>query len=207
MYEFADHFAMATIIQQESQSSDPMWSIFAGVAVSFLSAVLVYSARQIWEKKKLHRALLTEVEEMEGIEICANQMERIDSPPTRQLSADDVPAEDAISTTVYQNTASRIGLLGGRWRGDELKGVVRFYSKALRYKSIIRSVNELGRITPEEESEKDNGEETIPVSDNDQEDLYNKIGKLSDVRDEIIRSESFAVEYPEELELGSSRKN
>lgn len=190
---------VSTTILQQAQSSSPMLSLFVGVAVSFLSAILVYSARQIWEKKKLHRALLTEVKEMDGIEICADQMERISPPPARQLSADDVPAENSIPTTVYSSTASRIGLLGGRFGGNELKGVVKFYSKVLRYKSIIREIGSQGRIVEANNAGGDNGGNTMPISDSDQEDLYNKIGKLSSVRNKIIRSESFDVAYPEEL--------
>ena len=135
-------------------------------------------------------ALLTEVEEMEGLQSCADQMGRVDAPPTRQLSADDVPAENSIPTTIYNTTASQIGLLGGIGNRNQLKGVVKFYSKVMRYKSIIRKIGD---------SEHD--EDGIsPVSDSDQEDLYNKIGALSRVRNKIIQSESFNVEYPEELE-------
>ncbi|AGB39349.1 hypothetical protein [Natronococcus occultus] len=198
MNGFGEYFAVS-LFQQEVELSSPILSLFVGVGVSFLSAILVYSARQVWEKKKLHRALLTEVEAMEGIEICADQMERIDSPPARQLSADDVPAEDSIPTTVYSTTASRIGLLGGRIGGDELTGVVKFYSKVLRYKSIIKEIGSHGRPVSTSNDENGNGGVSIPVSDSDQEDLYNNIGSLSKVRNRIIQKQSFDVDYPEEL--------
>ena len=198
MTGLGEHFAV-TLLQQEAQSSSPMLSLFVGVGVSFLSAILVYTARQIWEKKKLHRALLTEVGEMDGIKICADHMNRISAPPNRQLSADDVPAENSIPTTVYSNTAARIGLLGGIFGGDELEGAVKFYSKVLRYKSIIREIGSQERVVTASSGGNGTGANSMPVSDSDQEDLYNKIGKLSDVRDEIIRKQSFDVEYPEEL--------
>jgi hypothetical protein len=188
----------ATTQLPPNQISISGWQLFIGVAVSFSSALLIYIVRQFWERKKLYRALLTEVEEMKGIEACANQMERIESPPSRQLSANDVPTENSIPTTVYESTTSKIGLLGGI-RRNELKGAVQFYSMVLRYKSIIRQINR-----QEPHSSNDNEGDSSqpiqsPVSDTDQEDLYNKIGKLNTVRNRIIDSESFDVEYPEEL--------
>lgn len=137
--------------------------------MSFLSAILVYAARQVGEKKKLHRALLTEVGEMDGIKICANQMDRISSPPARQLSADDVPAEDSIPTTVYSHTAARIGLLGGIFGGNELEGAVKFYSKVLRYKSIIREIGRQERVVTASNGGSGAGANSMPVSDSDQE--------------------------------------
>lgn len=172
-------------------------SLFGGVAVSFLSAILVYSARQVWEKRKLRRALLTEINEMEGIETCADQMERNDPPPGRQIYPDDVPAVNSIPTTVYRSTAGRIGLLGGILGSNDLEGVVKFYSKVIRYKSIMRMINDKGVSSLEEGEDAPN---SIPVSDNDQQDLYNNIGALSEVRDRITESDSFDVEYPDELE-------
>lgn len=198
MTGYVEHFAVS-LLQEEVQVVSSMFSLFVGVAVSFLSAILVYSARQVWEKQKLHSALLTEVSEMDGIETCADQMDRVSPPPARQLTADDVPAEDSIPTTVYSSTASRIGLLGGIFGGNELEGAVKFYSKVLRYKSIVREIGSQGRVVIASNDGDGNGENSMPVSDSDQEDLYNKIGKLSDVRDEITSSGSFDVEYPEEL--------
>lgn len=196
---------------QAVQSSGSILSLFIGVVVSFLSAILVYLARQVWEKRKLKRALLTEIEEMEGIERCANQMNRVESPPGRQLSADDVPAENSIPTTVYQSTASKVGLLGGVRDRGELEGAVKFYSKVLRYKSIISRIGRQGHEMvgeSAEAAEADGGTYTrIPISDSDQEDLYNHIGKLKTVRERIIESKTFDVEYPEEIDTGNTQKN
>lgn len=178
-----------TVSQGAAQSTGSPFALFVGVAVSFLSAILVYTARQYWEKRKLHKALLTEVEAMEGIKICADQMERIGSPPSRQLTPDDVPTGDSIPTTIYESTSSKIGLLGGIRTRKELQGAVKFYSKILRYKSIINQIENQGQDSDESS-----------VSDTDQEDLYEKIGKIDTVRKRIIRSKSFDVEYPEEIE-------
>lgn len=175
----------ATSSLSEGSPTISALSILLGVFVSFSSAILIYIVRQYWERKKLYRALLTEVEEMDGLELCANQMGRIDPPPNRKLKPSDVPTEDSIPTTVYENTASKIGLLAGI-RRNELKGTVQFYSKILRYKSIIQKINH------QESSDSS-------VSNNDQEDLYNKIGHLNTVRERIIDSESFDVDYPDEL--------
>ncbi len=178
-------------------------SILGGVAVSFGSAILVYVARQVWERKKLERALLTEVEEMDGIKDCAAQMSRIAAPPGRQLRPDDVPTSDSIPTTVYRNSTSKIGLMGGFRRGEELRGVVRFYSKVLRYKSIIRDIEQ---SVPASGATTDGGARSraatkfnSAVSDNDQEQLYNDIESLEAVRQDIIETKSFDVEYPSQL--------
>jgi hypothetical protein len=179
------------------QLSSTTLSLFVGVGVSFLSAVLVYTVRQIWERRKLHKALITEVEAMEGIKKCAEQMNRIDPPPNRQLSPDDVPAAGSIPTTVYRQSSSKIGLLGGPIRRKELKGVVKFYSKVNRYKSIIEKVGE-GRGGQNEV--RNSTERISPVSDSDQEDLYEQIPELSEVRDDIIDSGSFQAEYPDDIE-------
>ena len=153
-------------------------STIIGVIVSFLSAILVYFARQLWEKHKLKRALLTEIDQMDGIKDCADQMDRVRQPPGRQLRSDDVPAAHSIPTVVYESSAINIGLLGGlintlRGRTD-LENAVRFYSKVLRYKAIINSIS--------------NDED---VSNTDQEDLYDAIGGLEQWRQRIIESSKF----------------
>lgn len=179
------------------QASSPSLSLFVGVAVSFLSAVLIYIVRQSWERRKLHKALLTEVEAMEGIDICAEQMQRIDPPPARQLTADDVPAAGSIPTSVYEGSSSRLGLLGSPIRRAELAGVVKFYSKVLRYKSIIQKIGD----SRAEEADNNGGNLRInPVSDSDQEDLYNQLPKLQTIRSRILESRSFDVEYPDEID-------
>lgn len=192
--------------EQSTGSSISIVSVLGGVAVSFLSAILVYTARQSWERKKLKRALLTEVEEMEGIKSCADQMKRISSPPGRQLTPDDVPTSDSIPTTIYQTSASKIGLLGGFRHSSELQGVVRFYSKATRYKSIIRDIGNSSSPLPDggdtaraEEESAARAEFDSMVSDDDQEQLYNNIRPLEEVRQDIIEKGTFDVDYPKDL--------
>ncbi|GAA5473600.1 hypothetical protein [Haloarcula hispanica] len=195
--------AELTPVSNTASQPEPAFSLLSfviGVGISLLSAILVYILRQLWEKKKLHRALLTEVEQMDGIATCKDQMERIGEPPNYQLSSDDVPAPDSIPTTVYESTASNIGLIGGIRAPNELKGVVKFYSKVLKYKSIIKEIGDRGnkiRFNGEDEAEE---VEQIPISDDDQEDLYNSITHLNTVRNRIIEARSFDVAYPEELE-------
>lgn len=168
--------AMGTVAQANTGGLPNSTAV--GVVISFVSAVLVYFARQIWEKRKLRRALLTEVQQMEGIKDCADQMNRIDEPPGRQLQPDDVPAGNSIPTVVYESTAIKIGLLGGIFnsiRGtSELENAVKFYSQVLRYKAIINSIS--------------NGGE---VSNTDQEDLYDEIRNLSEWRQRIIDNGEF----------------
>lgn len=146
-----------------------------GVIVSFASAMVVYAARQSWERRKLRRALLTEAQQMEGLEECANQMERISSPPGRQIQPDDVPAGGTIPTVIYESNAVKIGLLKGTLGKDELEPVVRFYSKVLRYKSIINDIRNEGQ-----------------TSDADQEDLYDSVGEVAKQRNQIIEQSEFS---------------
>ncbi|OIB56146.1 hypothetical protein BBD46_19250 [Natrialba sp. SSL1] len=136
--------------------------------------MIVYAARQSWERKKLRRALLTEVKQMEGLEECADQMDRIDPPPGRQIQPDDVPAAGTIPTVVYESNAGKIGLLKGILGKNELEPVVRFYSKVLRYKSIINDIREDGK-----------------TSHADQEDLHDSINEISEMRTDIIESSEF----------------
>lgn len=145
-----------------------------GVFASFASAMIVYAARQFWERKKLRRALLTEVEQMEGLEECANQMNRIDPPPRRELQPDDVPAGGTIPTVIYESNAGNIGLLKGTLGKDELESVVSFYSKVLRYKSIINDIRADGK-----------------TSHADQEDLYDSIDEIASQRAQIMESSEF----------------
>lgn len=167
-----------TIVAQSGSTGGLPDSTIVGVLVSFVSAILVYSARQVWEKRKLRRALLTEIKQMEGIGDCADQMNRIDEPPGRQLQPNDVPAANSIPTVVYEMSANRIGLLGGvlnTIRGrPELENAVEFYSRVLRYKAIVNSIS--------------NDEE---VSNTDQEDLYDEIQGLSEWRQRIIDNSAF----------------
>lgn len=157
-----------------AQSSGLPDSTLIGVMVSFVSAGLVYIFRQWWEKRKLKRALLTEVEQMDGLKECSKQMSRVGEPPERPIVSDDVPAPDSIPTSVYEQSTIKIGLLGGLLGQQELKGAVRFYSQALRYKGIIRKISD--------------GKD---VSDTDQEDLYDEISGLEDTRQQIIKDETF----------------
>lgn len=189
------HYILVVILASgggSSGSTSTLVSVLAGILVSFLSALLVYFSRQWWEKKKLQRALWTEVEEMHGIETAANQMERIGSPPSRQLTPDDVPDEQSIPTTVYKTNASRLGLLSGFRGSSELKGAVRFYSKVMRHRSIIQRISRQNLGDDSEQSE-------MSVSDSDQEYLYNNIGDLNDVRKQIYEQQTFDVEYPDSL--------
>lgn len=146
-----------------------------GVAVSFASAMAVYAARQSWERQKLRQALLTEVQQMEGLEECSNQINRIDPPPGRQIQPDDVPAGGTIPTVIYESNAGKIGLLRGPLSEDELEPVVRFYSKVLRYKSIINNIRSEGQ-----------------TSDADQEDLYDSIGDIAEQRNQIVEQSEFS---------------
>ena len=145
-----------------------------GVVVSFASAMIVYAARQSWERKKLRRALLTEVKQMDGLKECADQMERIDPPPGRQLQPDDVPAGGTIPTVIYESNAGKVGLLRGTLGKNELEPVVSFYSQVLRYKSIINDIRENGK-----------------TSHADQEDLYDSISEIAEKRQQIIESFEF----------------
>lgn len=149
-------------------------STLTGVGASIVAALIVYFARQWWEKRKLRRALLTEVKQMEGIEDCAERIGEIsEDPSSRPLDPSDVPSPNEIPTVIYESNAGRIGLLGSFLFSGELKEVVEFYSRVLRFKSVIADVK--------------NDE----VSDTDQEDLYDEIGSLSSDRDEIIDEDSF----------------
>ncbi|KAB1185674.1 MULTISPECIES: hypothetical protein [Haloferax] len=170
---------LPTIVAQSSSSASLPDSTIIGVAASFVSAFLVYSARQVWERKKLKRALLTEVGQMTGITDCANQMARLSKrPPGRQLQPDDMPSPDSIPTTVYEASAVNIGLLGGVFRGSELENAVDFYSKVTKYKGVIQRI-----------SESENVSEEIP--DTVQEDLYDNIGELEETRAEIVSRSKF----------------
>ncbi|WP_439026085.1 hypothetical protein [Haloarchaeobius sp. DT45] len=159
-----------TTAAQECNSCGVPDSTVVGVLVSFLAAVLVYAAKQNWERRKLKRALVTEIQEMEGIESCAKQMNRVSSPPTRQLSEDDVPSPGSIPTTIYESNALDIGLLGGFSNDDsELVEFVELYSQVLRYKAIIADIRSGGE-----------------TSNSDQEDLYDNIGDVSEKRDDLL---------------------
>jgi hypothetical protein len=146
-----------------------------GVVVSFASAMIVYAARQSWERRKLRRALLAEVEQMVGLEECSKQMDRIDPPPGREIQPDDVPAAGTIPTVIYESNAERVGLLRGALGKDELVPVVRFYSRVLRYKSIIADIHSNGK-----------------TSDADQEDLYDHIEDVAEERTHILENSEFS---------------
>lgn len=148
--------------------------LIAGIAVSFVAAVLVYVVRQYWEGEKLRKALVKEVGQMEGIENCADHVEGRDDPSVRPFRPKDVPAAGSIPTIVYKKSALKLGLLGGLLGRHELEDAVDFYSKVMRYKSIIERIS--------------SGAE---VSDPDQEDLYDSIEELSDDRNKIIEEDSF----------------
>ncbi len=152
-------------------------STLVGVLVSFLSASLVYVFRQYWEKRKLKRALVTEVSQMEGLKECADQMDRIDEPPERPLQPDDVPAVGSIPTSVYEGSTVKIGLLGGLVGQGELNGVVNFYSRVQRHKGIVEKVS----------SDED-------VADTDQEDLYDDIRGLNEKRNRIVKHDTFDLD-------------
>jgi hypothetical protein len=171
----------ANAVQQSGSSAIPD-STLVGVAASVLAAVIVYSVRQYWEKKKIRRALLSEVSQMHGLQECADQMDRVEEPPGRQIRPDDVPAADSIPTTIYQNSSGKIGLLNS-FQGDELEPAVKFYSQAMRYKDIINNINS-----------------SESVSDTDQEDLYDNISKISDWQSTISNDGKFEMtESAEEL--------
>lgn len=167
--------AVAVVAQSSSSGSILPDSTVVGVLLSVLSAVLIYSVRQVWEKHKLKRALLTEVEQMTGIEACAEHLETVNEPPGRQLNPNDMPASGSIPTTVYESSAGKIGLLGSLVRGNsELQNAVEFYSEVLRYKSIMNNISD-GNDVPH----------------NDQEDLYDNISDLAENRKWIIQSSRF----------------
>lgn len=153
-----------------SLASSPL----AGVIVSFVSALGVYAARQSWERKKLRRALLTEISQMNGLNECANQMNRISGPPGRSIKPDDVPAPGSIPTTIYESNAGNIGLLSGLREPRQMEEVVSFYSKCLRYKSIIADIRSDG-----------------DTSDTDQEDLYDHIEEVREHQKKIIERGGF----------------
>jgi len=166
-----------TSIQPVASPNEPILpdSTAVGVVLSIIAAIVVYSIRQYWEKKKLKRALIQEVSQMEGIEKCANHMEQID-PPAHDISPDDVPAAASIPTTVYESSAQKIGLLGGLLSGEELEQAIEFYSEVLRYRGIIAKIGD--------------GQD---VSDSDLEDLYDSISDLAERRSEIISNSSFDI--------------
>jgi len=153
-------------------------SFAAGVVVSFLSAILVYSVRQYWEKTKLESALLEEVDKMRGIEDWATQTDSIKEPPTRQIQPDDVPPVESIPTTVYESSAAKLGLLQGpidRFQdNDKISPVVSFYSRALRAKGIIRDISS-----------------GADVSNTAQEDLYDIAEPLQKYQEEISDKKEF----------------
>ncbi len=111
---------------------------------------------------------------MDGLKQCANQMNRVSEPASRDLKPEDMPATGTIPTVIYENNAGNVGLLK-TWRNPaELSDVVSFYSEVLRYKSIIQRIGE--------------GEE---VSNTNQEDLYDHIETISEVRYRIVENEEF----------------
>jgi hypothetical protein len=157
-----------------STSSGLPDSTLIGIAASVGAALIIYTARQVWERRKLRKALLAEVEQMKGIKKCADRMREISTDPSsRALQPDDVPAPDSIPTVIYENNAGQVGLLGSFFDTEELEKVVKFYSKVLRYRSIIRDVRD--------------GE----ASGADQEDLYDDIREVSNERNQIMDSSSF----------------
>lgn len=158
----------------QSASSALPDSTLVGIFASVGAALIVYTARQGWERRKLRKALLTEVEEMKGIQRCANRMEEISKDPSsRTLQPDDVPSPDSIPTIMYENNAGQIGLLGSFFRTEVLEEVVEFYSEVARYKSIIADVRK----------------EEASVAD--QENLYDNISEIATKRNEIIKMDSF----------------
>jgi len=158
----------------QSGSSTLPDSTLIGVFASVFAALLVYFARQWWEKRKLRKALLTEVSQMKGLKNCADRMAEISNDPSsRPLQPDDVPAPNSIPTVVYENNTGRIGLLGSFCGTSELTNAVEFYSKVIRYKSIISDIR---------------NEE---ASNSDQEDLYDNISDLSEKRNNISETKSF----------------
>lgn len=153
-------------------------SPLAGVFASVISAVTVYSVRQIWEKYKLKISLLTEIKQMDGIQKCADQLNRVEKPPNRSIKQDDMPSANSVPTVVYEKSAINLGLLSGPWtllQGKaELENAVDFYSDVLYYKGIMERIN--------------NGDE---VSENDQVELYESIGEIAIRRKRIINNKEF----------------
>jgi len=167
---------VAANTSQSASSASPILpdSTLIGIAASVLAALIVYTARQVWERRKLRKALLTEVESMKGIKDCADRMEEISmDPSSRPLQAADVPSPDSIPIVMYKSNSGQIGLLGSFRGTEELEEVVKFYSNVIRYRSIIRDVK------------------NREASDSDQEDLYDEIGDVSKKRNQITNSNSF----------------
>ena len=140
-------------------------SIFDGVSLgifaTLLSGVVVYAVRQHYERRKLEKALRTELEHMTGLEECADSLERSSSP----LNPDEVPPGQSISTSVYDANAARLGLLNS----EDLTEVVEFYSKLARYKAVMDSVR--------------SGE----VLEADEDDLCDSIGEVESKRQTLIK--------------------
>lgn len=131
-----------------------------GIFATLLSGVIVYLFRQHWERKKLKKALKTELEHMSGLEECADSLDRASLP----LNEDEIPPGDSISTAVYDGNAARLGLL----KSDELTDVVEFYSELVRYKGIMNSLRD-GDVPEADES-----------------DLHDSIGEVEEKRKDLI---------------------
>ncbi|UTF52787.1 hypothetical protein [Natronosalvus rutilus] len=139
------------------------------IAVTVLSGGLAtYLVRQQVERKKLLRALKSEIRGMSGIETCKDTMNARGKPSASTedyLKPKEMPPTESIPTLVFESNVDNIGLL----KPNDIQKIVGFYTKVLNYKGIISSVRS-GDSIPEV----------------DQNELWDEIEDLADDRNSLF---------------------
>lgn len=123
----------------------PNWLRIAATVLT--GGLITYLVRQLIERRKLKKALKSEIRQMHGINTCKTTMESRKKPSTSSgdyLLAKEVPPPESIPTLVFEKNIGNIGLL----KSDEIQNIVEFYTKVLSYKGIISSIR-AGEDVPE----------------------------------------------------------
>ena len=106
-----------------------------GVAGSYF----LYIKRRRDSRRKLKRALVTELNGMENLQDTADTLNSLsERPPSARISSSKVPPAESFSTTVYVENSTNLGLLSD----DNLEGVVAFYTELNKHKQIIQGIRE-----------------------------------------------------------------
>ena len=138
-----------------------------GFIATLVGSIGVYVSQQRSRRKKLRKSIRAELTNMDGLGRCATSMDDVSNPPpAERLARSKVPAGRSIPTTVYETSAQEIGILSEEEVGD----ITSFYSKLLRYKSIMDSIHSEGKVA-------------MP----DHEELHEKIGSVESQRKELLR--------------------
>jgi hypothetical protein len=166
----------SSLVEQVSQTlAHPAVGNVALLIASVIGVVgsfLLYLKRRYDSRKKLKRALATELRGMEQIPEIANNLQSLsNAPPESRLSASSVPPAETFPTTVYEENASDLGLLSE----EDLNEVVEFYSELLQHKGTIEGV----RNDPEE----------VPMPDHQK--IVDEFPDLVDKRDSLHRQLGF----------------